>query len=73
MQMEYVGNPPNTVKEIEKVLRNDLTVMEKEVNLLLKRFKEKIGYDTIETKEQKEALKKFITENEEMLQDIFTT
>lgn len=73
MQMEYVGNPPNTVKEIEKVLRNDLTVMEKEVNLLLKRFKEKIWYDTIETKEQKEALKKFITENEEMLEDIFTT
>jgi hypothetical protein len=71
--MEYVGNPPNTVKEIEKVLRNDLTVMEKEVNLLLKKFKEKIGYDTIETKEQKEALKKFITENEEMLEDIFTT
>jgi hypothetical protein len=71
--MEYVGNPPNTVKEIEKVLRNDLTVMEKEVNLLLKKFKEKIGYDTIETKEQKDALKKFITENEEMLEDIFTT
>ncbi len=71
MAMDYIGNPPNTVKEIEKVLRNDLSVMEKEVNLVLKRFKENIGYDCIETPEEKASLKSFIKENEDTLKNIF--
>jgi len=59
MKMDYVWSPIKTVKEIQKVLNNDLDAMEKDVNLLLKRFKSQIGVEDISSDENKEKLKNF--------------
>ncbi len=71
MRMDYIWNPTKTVKEIQKVLNNDTNTMEKEVNLMLKRFKAEIGVDDISSQENKQKLKDFLKNNENIIKDIF--
>ena len=69
--MDYVGDPLETVKEIQKVLDRDFSGMEKDVNLLLQKFSAEIGIENIDTPENKERLKEFMKNNDALLQEIF--
>lgn len=69
--MDYVGNPVDTVSEIQRVLNRDLESMEKNVNLLLEKFENEIGIESIDTPENKEKLREFIKNNDALIQDIF--
>lgn len=71
MKMDYIWNPTKTVKEIQKVLNNDTSTMEKEVNLMLKKFKDEIWIDDISSKENKQKLKDFLQNNDKIIKDIF--
>ncbi|MDD2916313.1 MAG: hypothetical protein PHH70_00510 [Candidatus Gracilibacteria bacterium] len=73
MTMDYVGDPLNTVKEIQRVLERDFESMEKKVNLLLQKFRTQIGIENIDTPENKERLREFVKNNDVMLQNIFKT
>ncbi len=72
MDMDYVGDPLDTVKEIQKVLVKDFSSMEKWVNLLLQKFSVQIGIENIDTPENKDLLRTFVQANEPLIQDIFT-
>lgn len=72
MIIDYVGDPVKSVKEMEKVLRNDLVAIEKEVNVLLKKLETQIGITDISTAENKALLKKYVEENEAQMKDIFS-
>lgn len=71
MVIDYVWDPVKSVKEIEKVLRNDLVLIEKEVNVLLKKLESEIWIHDISTPENKKLLKKYIEENESKMKEIF--
>lgn len=71
MVIDYVWDPVRSVKEIEKVLRNDLKMIEKEVNVLLKKLENEIWIPNISTQENKEKLKIYIKENNYKLKEIF--
>jgi len=71
MDMEYIGNPVDTVSEIQRVLEKDFASMERNVNLLLQKFSDRIGIDDIKTPENKQRLREFVTHNESLLQQIF--
>lgn len=71
MDMEYIGNPVDTVSEIQRVLEKDFESMERNVNLLLQKFGHAIGIDDIKTPENKEKLREFVNSNEPLLQEIF--
>jgi len=45
--------------------------MEKEVNIMLTKFKDQIGIDDVSSEENKQKLKNFLENNEEMIKDIF--
>ena len=59
------------MKEIQKVLEKDFSSMEKDVNLLLRRFSTTIGIENIDTPENKERLREFIKTNDALVQEIF--
>lgn len=69
--MDYIGNPVDTVGEIQRVLEKDFESMERSVNLLLQKFSDSIGINDIKTPENKQKLREFVTHNEPLLQDIF--
>ena len=71
MGMDYVGDPMGTVKEIQRVLEKDFSVMEKDVNILLRKFSSQIGIENIDTPENRQRLREFMDNNEPLLQDIF--
>ena len=71
MDMDYVGDPIGTVKEIQKVLVKDFSSMEKDVNLLLRKFSAEIGIENIDTPENKEKIREFVKNNDVLLQEIF--
>lgn len=71
MKMDYVGDPLDTVNELQRVLTKDYTNMEKNVNLLLSRFDNEIGISDVSTPENKEKLRQFVTSHDALLQDIF--
>lgn len=71
MTMDYIGSPVKTLAESQKVLNNDLALMEKEVNVLLKRFKSEIWIDNIDTIENKTRLRKYVLNNESKIKEIF--
>ena len=71
MDMDFVGDPIETVKEIQKVLKKDFSSMEKDVNLLLQKYSMQIGIEDIDTPENKERLREFIKNNEATIQEIF--
>lgn len=73
MKMDYVWAPVKTVKEIQKVLKSDLETMEREVNVMLKKFKKEIGIENISTLENKEKLKTFLENNEKTIQELFAS
>lgn len=73
MKMDYVWSPVKTVKEIQKVLKSDLETMEKEVNIMLKKFKKEIWVENISTPENKEKLKTFLENNDAMIQKLFAS
>lgn len=72
MLIDYVGDPVKSVKEMEKVLRNDLIAIEKEVNVLLKKLVHEIGIANISTPENKALLKKYVEENESQMKELFS-
>lgn len=45
--------------------------MEKDVNVLLRKFSSQIGIENIDTPENKQHLREFMDNNEPLLQDIF--
>lgn len=69
--MDYVGDPLDTVKEIQKVLASDFSSMEKNVNVLLQKFSAQIGIENIDTIENKDRLRDFVKNNEATIQEIF--
>jgi len=71
MIIDYVWDPVKSVKEMEKVLRNDLNMIEKEVNVLLKKLESEIWIHDISTPENKKLLKKYIEENEAKMKELF--
>ncbi len=71
MNMDYVGEPLDTVKEIQKILVSDFSSMEKDVNILLGKFSAEIGVDNIDTPENKKLLREFVKNNDALIQDIF--
>jgi hypothetical protein len=71
MLMDYVGSPLSTVNEIQKVLEKDFSVMEKDVNVLLRKFSTQIGIENINSPENRQQLREFMNNNEPLLQDIF--
>lgn len=71
MDMDYIGNPIDTVTEMQRVLGNDFASMERKVNLLLQKFENEIGINNIDTPENKERLREFIKNNDAMLHEIF--
>lgn len=71
MDMDYIGNPVDTVSEIQRVLDKDFESMERNVNLLLQKFSDRIGINDIKTPENKEKLREFVNSNEPLLQEIF--
>lgn len=71
MIIDYVWDPVKSVKEMEKVLRNDLITIEKEVNVLLKKLETEIWIKNISTPENKALLKKYVEDNEEKMKEIF--
>ncbi len=71
MNMDYVGEPLDTVKEIQKILVSDFSSMEKDVNILLGKFSAEIGVDNIDTPENKNLLREFVKNNDALIQDIF--
>lgn len=71
MQMDYVGYPQKTVEEMNKVLNNDLSAIEKDVNVLLSKYINEIWIPDINTPENKEKLKDFVNSNQEKLKTLF--
>lgn len=71
MIIDYVWDPVKTVKEMEKVLRNDLVAIEKDVNVLLKKLQHEIWIVDISSPENKVLLKKYVDENEAKMKEIF--
>lgn len=71
MTMDYVGNPIESVKDIQKVLDKDFLNMEESTNLLLQKFSAQLWISAIKTEEDKEKIRAFIRENESSLQSIF--
>lgn len=71
MIIDYVWDPIKSVKEMEKVLRNDLVAMEKEVNIFLKKVESEIWINNISDPWNKELLKKYIEKNEEKMKELF--
>lgn len=73
MDMDYVGDPLDTVGEIQRVLGKDFGSMEKNVNILLRKLDSELGISDAQTAENKALLKKFVLSNEARLQEIFRT
>ena len=71
MIFDYIGHPKETVKEMQKVLDNDFSVIEKEVNVLLQKLKLETWITDINDKNNLEKLKIFVTENEKSLKSIY--
>lgn len=71
MVMDYTWNPTKTVKEIQKVLNNDLELIEKEVNVFLKKVENEIWICDVSCKENVDKLKKFVNEKEEIIKKIY--
>jgi hypothetical protein len=71
MIIDYVGDPVWSVKEMEKILRNDLVLIEKEVNVLLKKLEFEIWISNISTPENKKRLQTYVLENETKMKEIF--
>lgn len=71
IDMDYVGDPMGTVKEIQRVLDQDFGSMERKVNILLKKLSLQIGIPDISTPENKQKLQDFVKSNDAMIRDIF--
>lgn len=71
MSMDYVWDPNSTVWEIQKIFKNTLEEIEKEVNVMLKKFKLELWVDDIESNHNKEKLKVFLQENDLSLQELY--
>lgn len=71
MTMDYIWSPIKTLKEAQKVLNNDLLQMEKDVNVFLKKIKNDIWIDNINSKENKDKIREYILKNESKIKDIF--
>lgn len=71
MKMDYIWNPIKTVKELQKVIGNDIKTMENDVNLLLKKLENEIGITNISTPENKQKIKDYILNNEAKLKELF--
>lgn len=71
MTMDYIWFPSKTLKEMEKVLNKDFESMEKDVNVLLKKFKSEIWIDNIDNDENKLKLREYVRNNEEKIKKIF--
>lgn len=71
MSMDYVWAPVKTVEQINKVVNNNLEAIEKDVNVFLSKMKHEIWIANIDTKENIDLLKKYVSENEQKLKDLF--
>jgi len=71
MTMDYIGNPPKTVKEMEKVLKKDLDAIERDVNVLLRKISNKIGITQILSPQDREKLKDYVLSHNDQMQEIF--
>lgn len=67
MTMDYTWNPTRTVKEIKKVLDRDLETIERDVNILLKKFESEIWVSDVSSPENKEKLRSFVAKNDDFL------
>lgn len=70
MKMNFIWNPQNTVKEIEKVLKNDIQAIEKDVNIVLQKLKSELQIDN-ENKENLIKLKEYVRKNEQKIKELF--
>ncbi|MDD5770046.1 MAG: hypothetical protein PHE25_03695 [Candidatus Gracilibacteria bacterium] len=71
MMMDYIGNPTKTVKEVQKVISNDIKAIENEVNILLRKLETHIGITNISTPENKRLLKEYVLNNETKLHELY--
>lgn len=73
MILDYTWAPNDTVKEIEKVLYNNLQAIEDEVNILLQKLNHEIWIENVDTKENMDKLIKYVKQNEQKLKDLYET
>ena len=71
MLLDFAWDPVQTVKEIEKVLNNNLQAIEDEVNILLKKLNHEIWIDNVHSKESLDKLINYVKQNESKLKDLY--
>lgn len=71
MRIDFVWNPNNTVKEIEKILQNDLKLIEKNINIIFKKIKNELWINDIKNNEDIIKLKEYVKQNEQKIKELF--
>ncbi len=71
MRMSYIWDPTGSVKNIQKVLANELITLEKDTNLVLKKIKLEIKINDLNSKENIEKLRDYMKNNEEAIKKMF--
>lgn len=71
MVMDHTWDPNKTLQEMQKVLDKNLELIEKEVNVLLKKLENEIWIKDINSEENRERLRKFINENEWKMKELY--
>ena len=71
MLLDFAWAPVQTVKEIEKVLSNNLQAIEDEVNILLKKLNHEIWIDNVHSKESLDKLINYVKQNESKLKELY--
>lgn len=71
MKLTYIGNPNKTIKDMQKILNNDIEALEKEINIILKRILTRLWIDNIRLPDSKQKLKKYLEKNENSFQELY--
>ncbi|MBW7954794.1 hypothetical protein H3C61_03195 [Candidatus Gracilibacteria bacterium] len=71
MRMAYIGDPTGSVKNIQKVLNNELVTLEKDTNLVFKKIKLEIKINDLNSEENIKKLRDYLKNNEENIKKMF--
>jgi len=71
IHLNYTWHPNSTLKEMEKVLNNNLKAIEDEVNVLLSKINLENGIDDVSDQKQLEKLKDYVLKNENYFKELY--
>lgn len=71
MRMAYIWDPTGSVKNIQKVLNNELVTLEKDTNLVFKKIKLEIKINDLNSEENIKKLRDYLKNNEENIKKMF--